>query len=593
MEFYRKERIGSPILFSGRQKELTYFRKWITQIKEEKSKSTAILARRKIGKTALLERLYNITFFKNDDIIPFYYEVKEMDIWVMDFCKDFFRTFISQYMAFKTRKKEYFYLVGESDLKKLSLAAKNEKLDYLIPVIESVQHAIAHEHIDDLWEIVRNVPHRLAEMQNEFIVQMIDEFQFLNDKIFWDKAKKNRADSLAGGYLGTAESKIAPLLVTGSWVGWLMNLLMTMLPSRFKFTFLQNMPRDEAIEMVFNYSRFFNVPVTEETAFLIAQLAEGSPFYISAIFRSNYEEKDLTTTGGLVRTLEFETRDNRGEIKYTWMEYVDKAFSKINDRNAKNIVLYLCKHRDREVTRKELLDELHLEMTDTELEKRLKALVKADIIQQGETNFDYTGVQDNIFDKVFRGVYQKEIDGFDPREIAREYQGASDKLKQKYHRLQGKYNYQKGYFAEYVILDQLMHHAVGKNTLLKSITHNLPADFNFCRYDNAWTYRTAVIHAKGLTVDILARPKSPDPGDPADSKPGYSIIGEVKNRETKKFSKEEAAAFLEKFRHIKEKENLTRAIGFVFSRKGFTKEAETYLHTNHIAYTDDERWLNL
>jgi hypothetical protein len=42
--------------------------------------------------------------------------------------------------------------------------------------------------------------------------------------------KKNLADNLAGGYLSTAESKIAPLLVSGSWVGWLMKELNSMLP---------------------------------------------------------------------------------------------------------------------------------------------------------------------------------------------------------------------------------------------------------------------------------------------------------------------------------------------------------------------------
>ncbi len=47
-------------------------------------------------------------------------------------------------------------------------------------------------------------------------------------------------------------------------------------------------------------------------------------------------------------------------------------------------------------------------MDDYELEKKLKALVYSDIIEQGSTNFDYRGVQDNIFDKVFRGVYQKK-----------------------------------------------------------------------------------------------------------------------------------------------------------------------------------------
>lgn len=584
MEYCKEERIGNPILFSGRQKELDYFLRWITQIKQKKSKSTAILARRKIGKTALMERLFNITFYKNDGVIPFYYEVEEGKKSAVDFCQDFFLTFIYQYIAFKTRKVDYLGQDKRNSLEEAKQAAIKEGLDYLAGIISDVQYAVSHERVDLMWTTVRNAPKTIASSRNEFIVQMIDEFQFLNSEIYWDKSKTNLADDFAAGYLSTAESKVAPLIVSGSWVGWLMNLLMIMLPSRFKFTFPQHMPQHEAVEMVFNYSRFFEVPVTEETAYLIAQLGEGSPFYISAIFRSDCEDKDLTTVDGLIRTLEFETLDNRGEIKYTWMEYVGKAFSKINDRNAKNIVLYLCKHRDREVTRKELLDELHLEMTDAELEKRLKALVKADIIQQGKSNFDYTGVQDNIFDKVFRGVYQKEIEGFEPGEIAREYLGASEKLKRQYHRLQGKYNYQKGYFAEYVILDQLMHNAEVKNTLLKSITCNLPADFQFCQYESAWTYRTAVIHAKGLTVDILAR---------AASVGNYGIIGEVKNRDTKKFSKEEAAQFLEKFNIIKEKETLTKVIGFIFSRKGFTKEAEAYLQTNHIAYSEDERWIEL
>ena len=62
MDYALKERIGKPELFTGRKEELAYFLKWITDIKEEKSMSTAILARRKMGKTALMERLFNITF---------------------------------------------------------------------------------------------------------------------------------------------------------------------------------------------------------------------------------------------------------------------------------------------------------------------------------------------------------------------------------------------------------------------------------------------------------------------------------------------------------------------------------------------------
>jgi hypothetical protein len=107
MDYALEERIGNPDLFTGRKEEMAYFLKWINDIKERKSMSTALLARRKMGKTAIMERLFNITFFKNDGVIPFYYEVKEIKMWIGDFCQDFFLNFIYQYIAFKTRKSIY------------------------------------------------------------------------------------------------------------------------------------------------------------------------------------------------------------------------------------------------------------------------------------------------------------------------------------------------------------------------------------------------------------------------------------------------------------------------------------------------------
>jgi len=582
MDYALKERIGKPELFTGREQELSYFLKWIADIKDEKSRSTAMLARRKMGKTAIMERLFNITFFKNDGVIPFYYEIMEVKMWIGDFCVDFALTFIYQYIAFKSRKPEYLGQFEKGNFDKVKQAAINEGLDYLIELIESVEYAFIHEYVDILWNTVREAPKNMAFRRKEFIVQMIDEFQFMNAMIYRDKDLKVPADTLAGGYLSTAESKIAPLLVSGSWVGWLMKELNNMLPARFKYKYLKNMPENEAIEMLYKYSRFFEVPVTEETAYLLVSLTEGSPFYISSVIRSDCPDKYLTTIDELTRTLEFETLDDEGIIKSTWMEYISRSFPQINDRNAKNIVLHLSKHRDRELTRQDLLDELKLDMTDEELEKKLKALVKSDIISQGQTNYDYRGVGDNIFDKVFRGVYEKEIREFDVKVIGKEYREAFEKLKNQYNRLLGKYNFQKGYFAEYLILEQLRIHAAKINKRLKSITRYLPGDFDFCDYSRVWKYHSSPVYSRVFSVDIFARSQSA--GD-------YSIIGEVKSREARKFSKEEAIQSLGKFEEIKKLENLDRVIGFIFSRSGFTVEAEEYCKEKGIACSEDERWL--
>jgi hypothetical protein len=583
MEYALEERIGNPDLFTGRKEELSYFLKWINDIKERKSQSTAILARRKMGKTALLERLFNITFYKNDGVIPFYYEIKEKDIWIVDFCIDFFLTFIYQYIAFKSREKGYLDKHKRKNLNLAKQAAINEGMDYLTGFIDDVEYTIDHDHVDLLWETVREAPKTIAHSENEFILQMIDEFQFMNAMIYRDKEMKILARNMAGGYLSTAESKIAPLLVSGSWVGWLMDELNNMLPARFRNKYLKNMPEDEASEVLFKYSRFFDVPVTEETAFSLVRITEGNPFYISSVIRSDYPDKDLISIDGLTGTLEFETLDDQGLIKTSWMEYMAKAFPKINDRNAKNMVLHLSKHRDREWTRDELREALNLEIPDRELEKKLTALVKADIINKGRSYYSYRGVNDNIFDKVFRGVYDEEIRKFDARVIRNEYNGELKKAKRQLKRLLGKLNYQKGYHAEFLILNRLLYHARKDNELLKSVTRYLPDDFDFCDYSRVWKYHSSPEYAKVFSVDIFARSVNPD---------DYSIIGEVKNREVKKFSLDEIKEFELKFVEIKKREKLEQkaVVGFIFSRGGFTADAEEYCREKGIACSEDERW---
>jgi len=53
---------------------------------------------------------------------------------------------------------------------------------------------------------------------------------------------------------------------------------------------------------------------------LIVEMAEGSSFYISSIFRSVFKRKDLCTPAGFTEILKFETLNNQGIIKATCME---------------------------------------------------------------------------------------------------------------------------------------------------------------------------------------------------------------------------------------------------------------------------------
>ncbi len=588
MHVYLEEKIGNPELFTGRKRELAFYLNWIERIQQKSSMSSAILSRRKTGKTALLQRLYNLTFEKNMGVIPLYYEVKEVNQWAVEFCKDFFLTFLYQYIAFKTRKPEYLELTQhhKEDFQYATTIARHEQLDYLIEDIIGIEMAVNRESVDHLWLMVRDEPKSLATRRNESIVQIIDEFQYLNSAICRDRDAIRVMKNFASGYMSTAEYKNAPLLVSGSWVGWLFSML-TKMTGRFKIDFLQPLPTDEALEMVFKYSLLEQVPVTDASAYLIAQLSEGSPFYLSALMRSDCPNKDLTTEDGVLRTLEFETLDERGSIKNTWMEYLRSALPRVNERYAKQIVLYLCKHRDQKVSRRDLLKNLKLDLTEEQLTDKMDALIRADIINRGGSSVRYQAVQDNIFDKVFRGEFGGDIEEFDEREITNEYKALFEATRKKYRRLVGKYSQQKGAFAEYHILKKLRA-AYRQSDLFHAMIHNLSEGFEFVEYESVWSYYGTAQGRPDFQVDIWARPKDDASEAVAGAK---AIIGEIKNRENDPFTGPEAQAFLDNMATLKELEQIADAIGFVYSRNGFTTPALTILRDHHIAYSDDERWL--
>ncbi|MCP4401371.1 MAG: hypothetical protein GY801_29240 [bacterium] len=583
MQAYLPEKIGRLELFSGRNKELDLFQRWIQDIPKGISRSRALLSRRKTGKTALMQRLYNLTFEKNTGVIPFYYEIREGKIWAVDFCRDFYLTFIYQYIAYKTRKPQYVNLPSQTkhSFTRAAEIAQKEGLEYLIGDIEGVDMVFRERHVDTLWLMVREAPFLLADRQHEYIVQMIDEFQYFNSEIYWDEAKTQLADTFAAGYMSTAEYRNAPLLISGSYIGWLKELLHTMLPSRFKQYELRDMPEDEAVEMVHNYARIYEVPITEDVAYSMAKLCEGNPFYVSAVFESDVHGKDLTTRDGLLETLEYETLHSHGHIRLVWMEYLGKVFYQVNQQNAKNIVFHLSQHRDREISRRELLRELSLDISEGELEERAHALIKADIIEQGRSNFYYRGVQDNIFDKVFRGQYADDIRSFDPQEIRNEYRAMYEQAKEDLHSMTGKYSQIKGQFAEFAVINQLRLHAIEKQDLFRSITHSLPEDFRFVEYSFVWSYKIARQDRRDVWIDVFACAGEAD----------YSFISEIKYRKKPRFSLIEAEEFLRKAQVLQKQEQLTKTVLFVLCSAGFAPETLDYFNEHRIAYSDDERWL--
>ncbi|MCP4659956.1 MAG: hypothetical protein GY856_31520 [bacterium] len=117
--------------------------------------------------------------------------------------------------------------------------------------------------------------------------------------------------------MGTAESKVSPQIVAGSYIGWL-EAILGHLTARYDEWHLGSLADNEALEAVYNYAYTYKVPITDATAPYIAQVCDNDPFYIAATISYRPDEKDLTTEEGVRNALSFETIIGQGRIARVW-----------------------------------------------------------------------------------------------------------------------------------------------------------------------------------------------------------------------------------------------------------------------------------
>ncbi len=556
------EEIGDPDLFVGREKEMARLLKWAEGTKRRHSKSMGILSRRKKGKTALLQRFFNILYTRNDpQLIPFYYRIPDQPQTLLDFTETFYRRTLTQYFSFTTRTPEWTATVLTTDELK-ELAASDR---YIAADIRRMEEMLSRAPTAS-WIFAQEAAHRISQRKDVRILQILDEFQYMNKYVVADD-DPSRSIPLCHSYMGAAESKFSPQIVAGSYIGWLETILRH-LTARYRRWRLQSLTDAEALEAVYNYAYAYQVAVTDETAPYIAAVCDNDPFYIAATISNSSDEKDLTTEAGVRDALTFETVVDQGEIAHVWGEYLADAIERVNDQNAHRIVLYLAKHEGEERDRTQIHKDLALDMTEKELAERLDKLVMADILAQGSSNFRYRGLGDRVFAMVFRRIYGEEIDRVSVAEI-------DDDFKRELAALKGQLSVHRGAAAEYRVRYRLLVASLRGATLADVVRDSEDAGLSsrtplgpFAVIRKARFY---VDHERSVEIDLHAVHEDDD---------GTDLMIEVKDWE-----KEPSLDVVRRFIEVKEAldGHLKRKTVFLFySESGLSKEAVALLRVADI-----------
>jgi hypothetical protein len=454
MKYPLTEKIGQPELLVGREKEFRQFQKWLDKIPDKLSKSRVILARRKSGKTVFVQRIFNQLWNENGVTIPFFFDVADTKIWYQNLAIKYYCAFASQYISFLERDEK---LVNKplslEEIRKYGLANSIElfvrDVDFLL------QNKDAVGSHDLMWNLASSAPHCFAAFYDKRFLVIIDEFQNFTQYVYRDEKCSGEPDeTLAGSFHSLSESKIAPMLVTGSYVGWLLMVIRKYLEAgRLKqIRFSPYLTQEEGLQAVYKYAQFYNEPITNETAVQINELCMSDPFFISCVIQNEMENQDLTTSSGVIERVNYEISDRRSEMSETWNEYLQLALKRINDIHAKNMLLHLSKHADRYWTPRDLKEALSLPLDINKIQDKLLILSEADMIERGVSDIQFRGLQDGTLNLILRNRFEEEIkESTSGPNLKLEFEKKIEALTAKNQQLQGQLNRLSGKMAEYLL----------------------------------------------------------------------------------------------------------------------------------------------
>ncbi len=567
MKYPLQEKIGKPDLLVGRQREFENLEKWINNIPKKLSGSRVMLARRKSGKTAIVQRIFNRLWSENGGVIPFYFDMAENPIWYPDLAIDYYRAFASQYISFCERDET---LVQKPlSLEKIRQYGVAQSIECFVDDVDSILWGKQMELYSSVWKTASGAPHRFADVYDRRILVMIDEFQNFAGYVYPDPLfQTSPIKALPGSFHSLSESKIAPMLVTGSYVSWLIEISGKYLQAGrlSEWHIDPYLTDEEGLEAVYKYSRIYNEPVTNESALLINRLCMSDPFFISCVMKSNFEERELSTKEGVVNAFDYEITDRRSMMFKTWSEYIQLTMSKVNDKYAKSMLLHLSKHSDRYWTHRELKDELKIDLDLDEIHRKLLLLVEADVIEWGRSDIQFRGLRDGTLRLILRNRFEQEINGFIP-DLKQEAHEQIRELQKETKRLQGMLNNLSGQVAEYQL-------ATAFRTKKRFALSEYFSDVNDTAPLNIIDVKLRVPvqrdNGKNMELDVVA-----------ESDCGRVIVVEVKKWKTK-IGKNLVEDFAEKVEIYAKSVSLKTILPAFLSLGGFAEEARAFCRENGI-----------
>jgi len=550
--------------FTNREKELEKFWNLAMKAKRKNGSSFALIARKGVGKTAVLMRLYNDLFTKQDEVVPFFitfapYKDPAEKLTVTIFNEYYFTTVIKQYIAFRLRKPE---MVEDSiDLDILSDLAMKNGMEELEKWFISYQR-LHNDSLEAVRVMVAQMTFRLMHKQAGLLI--IDEFQLLTH--VWDDVIRLYRDT-TGVFQRPAEAKWCPMLVSGSAVSLTEQAVLTsVLARRFGLDYLEPFEENHTVEYVSKLAQINRLNCSDEVTSTIHILTGGNPFYIWCLLHSQYlENNNLSTPDRLLKVYENEISQKKGYLRDFWDTHFSVYADKLNSEDTVARAMYfLSINPGKDIGTHEIAAVIGENNAKTK--KILQNLYDADLVERNSL-WRYVGITDPVLADYIKRVYKEQIEG----QSSEEYKTF---LKEEYWKKLGSLNRRIGELAE-IYLMMLMEKFNNQRVDAKRVFGIDEGEVKLPLFKGNIEKRSGkIVDGSPIEFDLIAKGSD------------ENWFVEVKYWKTP-VGKTEVEKFLKKLEEIDLEDSKT-LVSWFFSRNGFQKEALEMLRSSKIRHSDTE-----
>jgi len=409
----------SPEEFTNRKQELEFLWNLAEKATRRAASSYCIIARKGMGKTALMLEFYRQLVTQQKKVVPFFVSFAEykgkpgrVQLSLKQFISVLFVNFAFQYGAFKSGKfseppafpqlaadrKEFFAALGDALLEK-------EFLGHL--------HALETNDVHNAFHHAIDFAKTMTSRRGEAGIVMIDEFQVLTE--VYDEGLEQFVD-ITAAFQKPAEARWCPMVVSGSAVSLVVDTVMGgLLARRFGPYYLDPFDQPHSLEYAYKLSQKEQVKLSEEAAAEIYRLTGGNPYYILCFFISlGLKDKDLSSLEKVEALYIFEITNRQGKIRQFWNSHFNAFADKINDEKIGLQALYQLAVAKKEVRVEEIAAELAV--PPEKVRRVLKNLEEADLIERYIGSF-YHHITDPILAAYIAQEYQTEIVGQPPEAL--------------------------------------------------------------------------------------------------------------------------------------------------------------------------------